>query len=713
MVNRTGYIQKKRGFGAKHISAVSAAFDEGATVHFLARYRREICGPLTPDDLFAVYDDCQEFQVFEKRIQSIQRDLKKRRIWTDKLADTFLACRDIKELEARYSPFKKTSETKADAARKAGLKKLADFLTAPDPKNAREWKACIDFSRAYSAGYTTAEKLFEGAGDIIRDRLRKNTALRTWLTAHIQDTCILSAHTSGKKEDTEEVYRRYDGYSTPLRMIKPHILMALLRGHKEKRLTLRMAYTRTKAENRIEKNILPPRGKYASFIRSCISTALSKDLLPPLKKEALKEATQKAHEHSTRIFCRNLEHTLLAPPAGAIPLVAIDPGFSHGCKTVALSASGEPLSFVTVFVTSPKKKEQAKKQLRSLIRDHTPKLICLGNGTAARETRQFIQEEVLSEITKEIPLVMVSESGASVYSASTRGQEEFPDLNITLRSAVSLGRRVQDPLGELIKIPPHSLGLGQYQHDIDTAVLSHHLLRTVEQVVHRVGADLNTASEDVLATISGLNKTRAKNIIRHRSQNGLFSSRKELLKVAGIGEKSFTQAVGFLRVRNTKAPLENTAIHPERYPLVEKICRCLSCSVKDLIQNPLPLNQVHPNDFTDAYTAEETVQDIFFELRNPGLDPRKEFILPEFKKNLTCLDDLSTGIRLQGVVDNVTDFGAFVDIGLHTAGLVHISEMSTEYISHPLDVVSPGEIISVSVLSADKQTGRIALSMKN
>ncbi|MGM0461134.1 MAG: helix-hairpin-helix domain-containing protein [Fibrobacterota bacterium] len=713
MVNRTGYIQKKRGFGAKHISAVSAAFDEGATVHFLARYRREICGPLTPDDLFAVYDDCQEFQVFEKRIQSIQRDLKKRRIWTDKLADTFLACRDIKELEARYSPFKKTSETKADAARKAGLKKLADFLTAPDPKNAREWKACIDFSRAYSAGYTTAEKLFEGAGDIIRDRLRKNTALRTWLTGHIQDTCILSAHTSGKKEDTEEVYRRYDGYSTPLRMIKPHILMALLRGHREKQISLRMDYSRTRAQQHIEKNILLPHGRYAACIRRCISTALSKDLLPALKKDVLKNAAHSAQLHSTRIFCKNLEHTLLAPPAGAIPVMAIDPGFAHGCKTAVLSASGNPQAFVTVYITSPTKKEQAKQKLCALLHQHKPQLICLGNGTAARETRQFLQDEVLSRSGNDIPLVMVNESGASVYSASTRGQKEFPDLDITLRSAVSLGRRVQDPLGELIKIPPHSLGLGQYQHDIDTSVLSHHLLRTVEQVVHRVGADLNTASEDVLATISGLNKTRAKSIIRHRSQKGLFSSRKELLKVAGIGEKSFTQAVGFLRVRNTKAPLENTGIHPERYPLVEKICRCLSCSVRDLLHNPLPLNQVHPNDFTDAHTAEETVKDIFFELRNPGLDPRKEFILPEFKKSLTCLDDLSTGIRLQGVVDNVTDFGAFIDIGLHSTGLVHISEMSTEYISHPLDVVSPGEIITVSVLSADKKTGRIALSMKN
>ncbi|ERP31428.1 helix-hairpin-helix domain-containing protein [Chitinivibrio alkaliphilus] len=711
-MDRTTYIQNKRRFPVQVIRDSTAAFDAGATVHFLARYRKEMCAPLTEEDLFTLLDDCHEYTAFIARKNAIEKELKKRDLLHKDVIHALAAATCRSELEQIYLPFKQSRTTKAESARRAGLTPVADHIsTSRKGSQQPNWSEWVDMSRARRFGYTTKQEVLAGAAEIIQDRLRKNRRLRSWLTARIRKKSSIRASKKKEAPAGSSTADTYDGFSSPLHQVKPHALLALMRGQKEKLLTLRIEYPRAQAEAYIEKNILRPQGTYASLIRRCITTALSKDLLPAIKKEVLREAEEHAHRHSIDIFSQNLKKTLLAPPAGAVPVLAMDPGYAHGCKCALLSAVGEPLKLTTVYLTSPSKRAQAKKELHRIITAYHPKLIGLGNGCASRETRKFLQRELLPELSDTPSLVMVQEAGASVYSASVRGRKDFPQYDITLRSAISLGRRLQDPLSELIKIPPHALGLGQYQHDVPVKALQQNLHRTVEQVVHRIGADLNTASEDILATLSGLNRTVAQNIISHRSQKGPFSSRHELRSVLGIGPQRYTQAVGFVRVKNGDSPLENTGIHPEQYPLVEEICRHLACTIEELCSTPALLEDIQPHTFTFGKVHKETLEDIFFELRNPGLDPRQEFSLPEFNQRVFSMDDLHTGMEISGVVVNVTDFGAFVDLGIGEKGLIHISHLSDHFVEHPLNVIAPGEFVRVRILSLDTQRKRIGLSL--
>lgn len=711
----TKILSTELGCTVKQIDACLELLGEGATVPFIARYRKERTGELKEEEIRTIESRYVELKEFDKRKTFILTTLEKQGELTPKLRDQIAKCSDKNSLEDLYLPFKQGRATRAQKARNAGLEPVAIALM--NGKAPRNWKSLFTpdlKNKAKSEGFDSADKLYGAVSDILAEDIANNAQIRETIRGDFERKGSLTSRAKRGWKSKESKYDRYYEYARKASTVPAHVLSALFRGESEGILAVDVAVDSELALSRI-KRVLPNAlfnfygdiGEHASY------EALSRLLLPSLSSEQLRALKDKAEIEACSVFSENLETVLMAPPAGSHVVLAIDPGFRTGCKAVLLDRQGVVVSHVTIYPTEPKRQtKEAADKLYSLYKKMPYELIAVGNGTGGRETEQFLKKDLLPLLPDNPQIITVSESGASVYSASPAGVKEFPDLDVTIRGAISIGRRLQDPLAELVKVPPESIGVGQYQHDITKSRLTRELNGVVESCVNRVGADLNLASAPLLTQISGIGPAMADKIVLYRQENGRFKSRKELLKVAGLGKKCFEQCAGFLRIANGSDPLDTTAVHPENYALVKVMARSLSLKVDDLIRNEESLSQIDLNEFTSETVGMVTLRDIISELKKPARDPRKEFVTVKFDDRYHSINDLAEGIELPGVVTNVVAFGAFVDIGVHQDGLVHISELADRFVSIPSDVVKPGDVVKVRIISINEQRKQIGLSMK-
>ena len=699
----------------RQVSACLALFAEGATVPFIARYRKERTGGLTEEQIRAVESRHREWKEFEKRKEFILSTLEKQGELTSKLRGEIDSCLDKNRLEDIYLPFKQGRATRAQKARDAGLAPIAEsILNGSAPGNWRSLLTSEIRNQGRAEGFDSDEKLASGVVDILAEEIANRADIRATLREAFSRDGRLTARAKRGWKTKESKFDRYYEYARKGSTVPPHVLSALFRGENEGILKVEITLDPQWCHLRIRPLIPNPlKEQFQPIGDQATSEALDRLLLPSLASERLRELKEKAEIEACSVFAENLETVLMAPPAGARSVLAIDPGFRTGCKAVLLDPQGTVLTHATIYPTEPKKQtREAADTLHALYRKHPFGLVAVGNGTGGRETERFLKQDLLPLLPDTPKVLSVSESGASVYSASPAGVAEFPDLDVTIRGAISIGRRLQDPLAELVKVPPESIGVGQYQHDIAKRRLARELNSVVESCVNRVGADLNLASVPLLTQISGIGPVMAEKIVAHRREKGLFRSRKELLMVAGLGKKCFEQCAGFLRIHEGTDPLDTTAVHPENYPVVKRIARSLNVSVPEMIRNEAKLSQIAVADFSDASVGTVTLTDILSELKKPARDPRKEFVTVTFDDHYHSMADLSEGVVLPGVVTNVVAFGAFVDIGVHQDGLVHISELADRFVSTPSDVVKPGDAVTVKVISLNEPKKQIGLSIK-
>jgi len=692
---------------------------EGATVPFIARYRKERTGEMNETQLRALFDRFTYLSELEERKQSILESIEQQGKLTDALQAKIADCLQKNELEDLYLPYRPKRRTRATIAREKGLEPLAAWMrsinrptAAPITVQTLEAEAAKYVSEA--KGVQTGAAALSGASDILAEAVADTAEYR----AHLRDLLIESGlFTSQLKADAAKgstKFEMYRSYRAPIKTIAAHNLLALYRGEAEGVLNLTVEFDLTAALSYLESREIQTRVKpVRDFYRAMVQDAFDRLMRPSLITEVRALKKQAADAESIKTFEANLRELLLAAPAGMKPTLAIDPGFRTGCKVVALDQTGKLLKYQPIFPhQSAEQRQQASRTLKEWIAAYQIELIAIGNGTAGRETEAFVRD-VLRSLTQPPIAVMVNEAGASVYSASAVAIAEFPDQDVTVRGAVSIGRRLQDPLAELVKIDPKSIGVGQYQHDVDQKLLKKKLDETVESCVNYVGVDLNTASKELLMFVSGISPTIANHIVAFRNENGAFRNRRQLLKVAKLGAKAFEQAAGFLRIRDGDNPLDNTAVHPESYAVVERIAADLSLP---LTQTPQIADRLKPTGLKKYVTAaigEPTLRDILTELAKPGRDPRAEFKYATFKEGVKDIADLTVGMELEGVVTNVANFGAFVDIGVHQDGLVHISQLADRFVSDPKQVVKVGQVVKVRVLEVNESLKRISLSMRS
>ena len=708
-------LSKESTLGVDQISKTVTLLDEGATVPFIARYRKEHTGNLDETQIRNIFHRITYFRELEDRRKTILETIKAQEKLTPELEAKINMVINKTELEDLYLPYRPKRATRASKARDAGLEPLALWLL-----NLSDTTADI---RAYAApyineekGFETSEKALSGACDILAEDLANNSDIRKWLRELAVEKGSFASKVRKKFEDAKTKFQMYYDYNEQAKIIPSHRMLGLFRGEKEKVLLLSLDIPEETALIHINSCLVKyPQSAAAKLLKQTAADSFTRLLLPATETEVRKDTKIRADEEAIRVFGENLKELFLAPPAGQKSVLGIDPGFRTGCKTVALNKTGKLLEYEAIFPHEPQKeKDKAKRIVLEMIQRHHIALIAIGNGTASRETETFIRETLTELPSESRPLsLIVSESGASVYSASETAIKEFPDLDVTVRGAISIGRRLQDPLSELVKIDPKSIGVGQYQHDVDLKKLKISLDEVVESCVNSVGVDLNLASEELLKYVSGLNRTLARNIVIHRNSHGSFVSRKELKKVDGIGSKTYEQSAGFLRIPNGKNPLDNSAVHPERYSLVENMVAALNTTLEKLIGNVSLLQAVEKNRFISNDVGLPTIEDILSELEKPGRDPRQSFQYATFSEDIQDIVDLEPGMVLEGVVTNVTNFGAFVDIGVHQDGLVHISEMADRFVRDPNEEAKVGQIVKVKVLSVDLDLKRIALSMRH
>ena len=708
-------LSKESTLGVDQISKTVTLLDEGATVPFIARYRKEHTGNLDETQIRNIFHRITYFRELEDRRKTILETIKAQEKLTPELEAKINMVINKTELEDLYLPYRPKRATRASKARDAGLEPLALWLL-----NLSDTTADI---RAYAApyineekGFETSEKALSGACDILAEDLANNSDIRKWLRELAVEKGSFASKVRKKFEDAKTKFQMYYDYNEQAKIIPSHRMLGLFRGEKEKVLLLSLDIPEETALIHINSCLVKyPQSAAAKLLKQTAADSFTRLLLPATETEVRKDTKIRADEEAIRVFGENLKELFLAPPAGQKSVLGIDPGFRTGCKTVALNKTGKLLEYEAIFPHEPQKeKDKAKRIVLEMIQRHHIALIAIGNGTASRETETFIRETLTELPSESRPLsLIVSESGASVYSASETAIKEFPDLDVTVRGAISIGRRLQDPLSELVKIDPKSIGVGQYQHDVDLKKLKISLDEVVESCVNSVGVDLNLASEELLKYVSGLNRTLARNIVIHRNSHGSFVSRKELKKVDGIGSKTYEQSAGFLRIPNGKNPLDNSAVHPERYSLVENMAAALNTTLEKLIGNVSLLQAVEKNRFISNDVGLPTIEDILSELEKPGRDPRQSFQYATFSEDIQDIVDLEPGMVLEGVVTNVTNFGAFVDIGVHQDGLVHISEMADRFVRDPNEEAKVGQIVKVKVLSVDLDLKRIALSMRH
>ena len=692
-----------------------ALIDEGNTIPFIARYRKELTGELDDQVLRDLSDRLTYLRNLEKRKEEVLGSMEEQGVLTQELSGAVAAAATLAAVEDIYRPYKPKRKTRASVAIEKGLSPLAEILLAQDPATQDILSIASEYTDEEKEVFT-AEEAIEGAKDIIAEQISDNADVRKDMRNLLWKNGLIRS-VSAKEEDS--VYSNYYDYSEPISKITGHRVLALNRGEKEDFLKIAVELTAEEGISVLEKHYLKPPSPTAIYITEAITDSYSRLLFPSLEREVRSDLTEAAADGAIRVFSQNLRQLLLQPPIKGKICMAFDPGYRNGCKLAIVDELGKVLTTDVIYPVPPfTRVEQAKKTVESLVKKHKVEVFAIGNGTASKETEIFVAE-VIKEFSLPVSYMMVNEAGASVYSASKLGANEFPDMDVNVRSAVSIARRLQDPLAELVKIDPKAVGVGQYQHDMPKQKLDDALSGVVESCVNNVGVDLNTASAPLLSYVAGLSPSVAKNIVDKRENDGAFTSRKELLKVSKLGPKAYEQCAGFLRITESKEPLDATSVHPESYAAAKQLLEIFSYTPEDVRSRKITDLSDKVAEAGKSKIAEQigvgvpTLNDIVGELLKPGRDIRDELPAPILRTDVMGMEDLAAGMELTGTVRNVIDFGAFVDIGVHQDGLVHISQIADKFIKHPGDVLKVGDIVTVWVISVDAAKHRIALTMKN
>ena len=702
-------IAERLGLREKQVAGTLALLDDGATIPFIARYRKERTGALDEVQIAAISEQNERLKEIQKRKETITKTITEQERMTPELEQRIADCWDATELEDIYLPYKPKRRTRAQVAREQGLEPLAMLLLrqrVADPEATAR--------RFVSADVPDTAAALKGAQDIIAEMVSEDERSRQTVRGCFRRTAVITSKVVKAKADTDEAakFADYFDWSEPLKRCSSHRLLAMRRGEAEGILRVSITVDDEEMVERLQRNW---QSGCARIVGEAVADGYKRLLCPSIENEFAAASKERADEEAIRVFAENLRQLLLGAPLGQKRVMGIDPGFRTGCKVVCLDAQGNLLHHEAIFPHPPvRQPAEAAEAVAEMIRKYKVEAIAIGNGTASRETKAFVEMVVEQACAREARpgMFVVSEDGASVYSASKVAREEFPDEDVTVRGAVSIGRRLMDPLAELVKIDPKSIGVGQYQHDVDQGKLKKSLDQTVESCVNSVGVNLNTASVHLLTYVSGLGPALAKNIVDYRRDNGAFTSRAQLKKVPRLGAAAYEQCAGFLRISGAKNPLDNSAVHPERYALVEQMAKDQGCTVADLIADKDRRARVDVNRYVNAEVGLPTLTDIMKELEKPGRDPRTAIEAFEFDSRVAGIDDLVEGMELPGIVTNITNFGAFVDIGVHQDGLVHISQLANKYVSHPTDVVKLHQHVRVRVTEVDRRRNRISLSMK-
>ena len=707
-MDKIQFIQQNISIQEKQINAVLQLLSEDCTIPFIARYRKDKTGNLGEVEIEQIQKLSKNFDEIQKRKESVLKSIEEQEKLTPELRAKIEQNFDLQEIEDLYLPFKKRRKTKADAAKEKGLEPLAKIIMAQKNSSDIEQAAQNYLNKEVSS----VEEALQGARDIIAEWINENIFIRKNLRRIFQRKAVISSKVvkTKKEEEDAQKYAQYFDWSEPLNKIPSHRFLAMLRAEKEGFIKVNIDIDKdeilTFMEGSLVKTASP---SCAEQIILAAQDAYKRLLEPSISNEILQEAKIKADEKAISIFSENLTQLLLAPPLGEKRILAIDPGYRTGCKVVCLDEKGDLLHNETIYPHAPQKETAtAMKKIRSMVEAYHIEAISIGNGTASRETEFFIKKIAFD---RPLQVFVVSEAGASVYSASKIARDEFPDYDITVRGAVSIGRRLSDPLAELVKIDPKSIGVGQYQHDVDQILLKEELDSTVVKCVNSVGININTASKSLLSYVSGIGEKLAENIVAYRTENGAFVDRNQIKKVPRLGEKAFQQAAAFIRIKDSKNPLDNSSVHPEAYKIVEKMAKDLGIKTIDLIANEEKIKQIVPEKYTTEDIGILGIKDILKELLKPGLDPRKTSKVFDFDPNIKTFEDLKTGMVLPGIVSNITAFGCFVDIGIKENGLVHISQLKDGFVSDPSEVVKLHQQVKVKIIEIDTERKRIALSM--
>ncbi|NEP82200.1 MAG: RNA-binding transcriptional accessory protein [Okeania sp. SIO3B3] len=712
-INKT--LAQELNLNSKSIKNALELLNGGATIPFVARYRKEYTNSLDETQLRNIWDRFTYLQELEERKKVILKAINDAGKLTDELQEKIDLCLQKTELEDLYLPYKPKRRTRATIAKEKGLESLAEFIKSlnnPQAKSTSIEQEAVKYIDE-EKGVKNIEEAIQGASDILAESVAEKAELRSYIREYfLKSGCFSSKIKDDYPEGTTK-FEMYRNFRVNVKDIAPHNMLALLRGESEGVLNLELDFDRDFVLSYLADSEIKTRVKEVrSFYQEMLKDALNRLMKNSLINEVRGQKKAEADIESIKTFETNLKELLLSPPAGMKPTLGIDPGFRTGCKVAVLDETGKFLKYQAIFPhKSVAEKQQAATTVKQLIQKYKIELIAIGNGTAGRETDEFMTE-VISTLDKKPIKVIVNESGASIYSASKVAIEEFPDLDITVRGAISIGRRLQDPLAELVKIDPKSIGVGQYQHDVDQKLLKKKLDETVESCVNYVGVDLNTASKELLIFVSGMSSTVAKNLVKYRNENGAFKNRQEILKVSKLGGKTFELCAGFLRIRNGENPLDNTAVHPESYSVVENIAQDLAVSINQINQISNKVKSLDLKKYVTDKIGEPTLKDIISELEKPGRDPRAEFKYATFREGIKEIKDLEVGMELEGIVTNVANFGAFVDVGVHQDGLVHISQLADYFVKDPKQVVKIGQVVKVRVLEINEKLKRIGLSMR-
>jgi len=691
----------------KQVSTTIALLDEGATVPFISRYRKELTGSLDEVQITAIRDRVQQLRDLDKRKEAILKSIQDQGKLTPELEAAVRGAETMSALEDIYLPYKPKRRTRALIAREKGLQPLADFLLE---QNSGDITAVAEQYLNEDAGVNSVEDALSGARDIIAETVSEDAEIRAQLRKIFMESGFFVSRVVPGKEDEALKYKDYFDWKEPISTAPSHRVLAMRRGEKEEMLYLDIEVDEDLVIPKIEAKYIKGNNEASKQVELAIYDGYKRLLRPSMETEVRVLTRQRADDEAIKVFADNVRQLLLAAPLGQKRLLAIDPGFRTGCKTVVLDAQGNLVENTTIYPHNGASAQlEAEHIVRSLVSRHEIEAIAIGNGTAGRETEEFVRKLGLQNVI----IVMVNESGASIYSASEVAREEFPEHDVTVRGAVSIGRRLMDPLAELVKIDPKSIGVGQYQHDVDQNKLQTALDDTVVSCVNAVGVELNTASKQILSYISGLGPALAQQIVNYRREHGPFRSRRELKKVPRLGEKAFEQAAGFLRIRNGEHPLDASAVHPERYELVERMAKDLGVDVIQLMKDEKLRQQIDLKKYITDEVGLPTLNDIMAELAKPGRDPREQFEAFSFTEGVNSISDLKVGMKLPGIVTNITNFGAFVDIGVHQDGLVHLSQLANHYVSDPHEVVKVQQKVLVTVIEVDERRNRISLSMRD
>ena len=713
--NITAYLANLLKLKTSQINAAIKLIDEGNTIPFIARYRKEATSNMKDEQLRDLNDKLIYVRNLIKRQNEIKNSIEEQGKMTPELSLAIDKVEKLQELEDIYLPYKQKKRTRAMIAKEKGLEPLAQFILKQEDSSEKLEDIALKY---LNDEVTSSDEALAGASDIIAETISDSADIRAKLRQHLWQTSSLSI-TRDKEADSDEAFLMYEDYTEPIKHLPSHRILAINRGESKDILKVKLISDIDKDIAIITKFILKQNSPYKEFLTNAIIDAYKRLIFPALEREIRNQLTETAQTQAIHVFASNLKQLLLQAPLAGYTVMGLDPGYRTGCKMAIVDATGQVLDHGVLYITmNDDAKAKSAQKLLDYIQKYQVNLISIGNGTASYETEEFVAN-LINEHKLPVHYLITNEAGASVYSASKLAVEELPEYDVTIRGAISIARRIQDPLAELVKIEPKAIGVGQYQHDVNQKELANTLDAVIEAAVNHVGVELNTASAALLKHIAGINATVAKNIIKYRDEHGIFASRKELLKVSRLGPTAYTQCAGFLRINGATCPLDNTPVHPESYPLAEQILAELGFSLEDLAdKNKLDLlkAKIKLVDIDKLATKLNagvfTVKDILDALTKPGRDPREDLPAPLTRQNIIKLEDIKVGTIMRGTVRNITDFGVFVDIGIKTAGLIHISELSNKHVKHPLDVVSVGDILNVLVISVDAKRNRIGLSLK-